>query len=215
MTEQKNPGTARAYRMGRRLEYVEETRERIAKATYELHATIGPAKTTISAVAERAGVQRHTVYNHFPDLTSLFRACTEHGIRVTRMPDPAAWRPIADPLTRLRTALSDLYGYYRVNARLMSNILRDMPMFADVGGNEEYLDRVGRMHATLTDGWMVDETRRPALEAAIGHAMAFETWRSLTEPGLSDDQARDMMVGFVTGIAGDSGGVIVSAGSRS
>ena len=188
--------------MGRRLETVEETRERIAKATYELHATIGPAKTTISAVAERAGVQRHTVYNHFPDLASLFRACTEHGIRVTRMPDPVAWQSIADPSTRLRTALTDLYGYYRVNARLMSNILRDMPLFADVGGDEEYLDRVGRTFATLTDGWAVGEAVRPALDAAVGHAMAFETWRSLTEPGLSDDQARDMMVGFVTGIAG-------------
>jgi AcrR family transcriptional regulator len=205
MTEQKNPGPTRAYRMGRRLETVEETRERIAKATYELHATIGPARTTISAVAERAGVQRHTVYNHFPDLTTLFRACTEHGIRVTRMPDPAAWEPIADPLARLRTALTDLYGYYRVNARLMGNILRDMPIFADIGGNEEYLDRVGRMYATLTDGWTVDDTVRPSLETAIGHAMAFETWRSLTEPGLSDDQARDMMVGFVTGIASGPG----------
>jgi AcrR family transcriptional regulator len=188
--------------MGRRLETVEETRERIAKATYELHATIGPAKTTISAVAERAGVQRHTVYNHFPDLKSLFQACTEHGIRVTRMPDPAAWQPIADPLTRLRTALTDLYGYYRVNARLMSNILRDMPLFADVGGAEEYEDRVGRMLATLTDGWEINETVRPALNTAIGHAMAFETWRSLTDPGLSDEQARDLMIGFVTGIAG-------------
>lgn len=204
MTAQKNPGTPRAYRMGRRLETVEETRERIAKATYELHATIGPAKTTISAVAERAGVQRHTVYNHFPDLTSLFRACTEHGIRVTGMPDPAAWQPIADPLTRLRTALTDLYAYYRVNARLMGNILRDMPMFADIGGNEEYLDRTGWMFATLTEGWTVSAAVRPALYAAIGHVMAFETWRSLTEPGLSDDQAREMMVGFVTGIAGAS-----------
>ena len=204
MTAQKNPGATRAYRMGRRLETVEETRERIAKATYELHATIGPARTTISAVAERAGVQRHTVYNHFPDLGSLFRACTEHGIRVTRMPDPAAWQPIADPLTRLRTALTDLYGYYRVNARLMSNILRDMPLFADVGGDEQYLDRVSQTFSTLTDGWAVDAAVRPALEAAIGHAMAFETWRSLTEPGLSDEQARDMMVGFVTGIAGAS-----------
>jgi AcrR family transcriptional regulator len=205
MTEQKNPGTTRAYRMGRRLESVEETRERIARATYELHATIGPAKTTISAVAERAGVQRHTVYHHFPDLNSLFQACTNHGMRVTRFPEPAPWRAIADPADRLRAGLAELYGYYRVNARLMSNILRDMPMFADVGGDEEYLDRVGLMHATLTDSWAVTEAARPALEAAIGHAMAFETWRSLTEPGLSDDQAREMMVGFVIGIAATGG----------
>lgn len=207
MTAQKNPGPPRAYRMGRRLETLEDTRERIAKATFELHATIGPAKTTISAVAERAGVQRHTVYHHFPDLTSLFRACTDHGIRVTGMPDPAAWQSIADPTARLQAALADLYGYYRVNARLMGNIMRDMPMFTDVGGNEQFLDRFGQMFATLTEDWTVDEAVRPSLQTAIGHAMAFETWRSLTEPGLSDDQARDMMVGFVGGIAATAGDV--------
>ena len=205
MTEQKNPGTTRAYRMGRRLETLEETRERIAKATYELHATIGPAKTTISAVAERAGVQRHTVYNHFPDLASLFRACTEHGMRVTRVPDPATWPAIPDPVERLRAGLDEIYGYYRVNARLMGNILRDAPLFADVGGSEAYDDRVAQMYAALTDGWTVSDAVRPSLKAAIGHAMAFETWRSLTEPGLSDDQARKMMVGFVTGIAAAGG----------
>ena len=206
MTAQKNPGTTRAYRMGRRLETLEETRERIAKATFELHATIGPAKTTISAVAERAGVQRHTVYNHFPDLASLFRACTEHGMRVTRVPDPAAWSAIPDPVDRLRAGLDEIYGYYRVNARLMGNILRDAPLFADVGGSEAYDDRVAQMYEALTDGWTVSDAVRPSLNTAIGHTMAFETWRSLTEPGLSDDQARDMMIGFVTGIAGGGGG---------
>jgi AcrR family transcriptional regulator len=205
MTAQKNPGTTRAYRMGRRLESVEEMRERIAKATFELHATIGPAKTTISAVAERAGVQRHTVYNHFPDLTSLFRACTEHGMRVTGVPEPASWREIADPVARLRMGLTHLYGYYRVNARMLGNILRDAPLFADVGGSEAFEDRMGQIFSTLAEGWEISEAGRPALQTAIGHAMAFETWRSLTEPGLSDDHARDMMVGFVTGIAGTSG----------
>ena len=202
MTAQKNPRPPRAYRMGRRLDTVQGMRERIATAAYELHATIGPAKTTISAVAERAGVQRHTVYSHFPDLTALFRACTEHGLRVTAFPDPDAWRRIADPAMRLRTGLSDLYGYYRVNARLMGNILRDMPLFADIGGTEEYEDRIDRTFAALTGGWIVGAAVQPSLRAAIRHAMAFETWRSLTEPGLSDDQARDMMVGFVLGIAG-------------
>jgi AcrR family transcriptional regulator len=205
MTAQKNPGTTRAYRMGRRLETVQETRERIAAATYELHATIGPARTTISAVADRAGVQRHTVYHHFPDLTSLFRACTDHGMRVTRFPDPTPWATIEDPVERLQAGLGELYGYYRLNARLMGNILRDWPLFADVGGSEAYEDRVSRMFTTLTEGWKVDEAVRPSLKTAIGHAMAFETWRSLTEPGLSDDQARDMMVGFVTGITGVGG----------
>ena len=55
-----------------------ETRERIVEATVALHTSIGPARTTISAVAERAGVERHTVYAHFPDDGSLLRACSAH-----------------------------------------------------------------------------------------------------------------------------------------
>lgn len=184
------------------MEAVQETRERIAAAAYELHATIGPARTTISAVAEHAGVQRHTVYHHFPDLNSLFQACTDHGMRVTRFPDPEAWRAISDPATRLHEALGELYGYYRANAQLMANVIRDRPLFADIGGDEAFHDRMGLMFILLTDGWTIGEAARESLQTAVGHAMAFETWRSLTEHGLADDQARDMMVGFVTGIAG-------------
>ena len=201
MTAQKNPGLPRVYRMGRRLETVQETRGRIAAAAFELHSTVGPARTTISAVAERAGVQRHTVYHHFPDLTSLFRACTDHGIRVTRFPDPAAWGTIADPATRLHFALGELYGYYRVNSQLIGNVMRDMPLVADIGGTEAFEDRMGQMFMTLTEGWTGAEAAGRSLPAAIGHAMAFATWRSLTDHGIADGEARDMMVGFVAGIA--------------
>ena len=188
--------------MSRRLAAVQETRERIAAAAFELHATIGPAQTTIRAIADRAGVQRNTVYHHFPDLASLFDACTDHGMRVTRFPGPETWRTIPHPARRLDVALRELYGYYRVNARLMGNVLRDWPLFSDVGGGHAYHDRIAQMFATLTEGWSVDDEVRPRLRTAIGHAMAFETWRSLTEHGMGDDQAREMMVGFVTGIAG-------------
>ena len=82
----------RPYRMRDRLDRMEETRRRIAQATVELHSTLGPARTSISAIAERAGVQRHTVYYHFPNLVSLFKACTEHGLRMIAPPDPETWR---------------------------------------------------------------------------------------------------------------------------
>jgi AcrR family transcriptional regulator len=202
MTAQKNPVSPRPYRMTRRLGSVEETRSRIAAATFELHATIGPAKTTISAVADRAGVQRHTVYHHFPDLTTLFRACVDHGIQVTRMPEAAPWLAITDPTARLRTGLTELYAYYRANARLLGNIYRDMPMFADVGGTEQFDERVAGIFNALADGWSVTDEVHPTLIAAVAHAMSFETWKSLTQGGLTDDQARDMMVGLVTGVSG-------------
>src|SRR5258705_2684730 len=126
MTEQKNSTPQRAYRMGRGREGLDAMRQRIAEAAFELHATVGPARTSISAVAERAGVQRHTVYHHFPDLGTLFRACTEHGMHVTRTPEGDSWRAIDDPRARLRLGLGELYEYYRANARLLSTIARDM-----------------------------------------------------------------------------------------
>src|ERR1700704_7085337 len=115
MGEQSKPRASRTYRMERRREQLDAMSQRIAQAAFELHATVGPAQTSISAVAERAGVQRHTVYHHFPDMTSLMRACTDHGMRVTRTPEAGPWRAIEDPTARLRHGLGELYAYYQSN----------------------------------------------------------------------------------------------------
>ena len=109
--------------MGRRRLQLEATRQRITEAAFELHSTVGPAQTSISAVAELAGVQRHTVYHHFPDLASLFLACTEHVLQVTQIPTGESWGAIEDPPARLRHALAELYPYYRANAQVVGNIL--------------------------------------------------------------------------------------------
>jgi len=198
MGEQKKPAGPRPYRMGRRREQLDATRRRIAEAAFELHATVGPAQTSVSAVAERAGVQRHTVYHHFPDLGSLFRACTEHGMQVTRTPEAAPWRAIENPSVRLREALGELYAYYRANARLLGNIVRDAQLMADVGGSEAFVDRMTELFFALADGWTGDAATQRLQMAAIGHAMAYETWRSLTEKGLSDAEAGELMVRLVT-----------------
>ena len=189
--------------MRRRQERLEETRQRIAEAAFELHATVGPAQTSISAVAERAGVQRHTVYNHFPDMTSLIRACTEHGMAVTRPPQAAPWAAIEDPTLRLRTGLAELYPYYRANARLLGNVTRDLPLIG-TGGSEAFLERMGELFGALADGWPGDAAVQRLRMVAIGHAMAFDTWRSLTEPGLSDGEAADLMVRLVADVDGRS-----------
>ena len=196
--------------MRRRQERLDETRQRIAEAAFELHATVGPAQTSISAVAERAGVQRHTVYNHFPDMTSLIRACTEHGMAVTRPPLAAPWAAIEDPTLRLRTGLAELYPYYRANARLLGNVTRDLPLVG-TGGSEAFLERMGELFSALAVGWPGDAGTQRLRMAAIGHAMAFETWRSLTQPGLSDTEAADLMVGLVGNV--DAGlGATASSG---
>jgi AcrR family transcriptional regulator len=201
LAEQKKSTAPRTYRMVRRREGLEATRQRIAEAAFELHATVGPAQTSISAVAERAGVQRHTVYNHFPDMTSLVRACTEHGMRVTRIPAAEPWHAIDDPTARLRTGLGELYGYYRANAKLIGNVIRDLPIMG-VGGVESFMERMGELFGALAAGWSGEDATQRLRMVSIGHAMAFETWRSLTDQGLSDDEATELMVGLVASVDG-------------
>jgi AcrR family transcriptional regulator len=198
MTGQKKQSPRRTYSMGRRQDQLDSMRRRITEAAFELHATVGPAQTSISAVAERAGVQRHTVYHHFPDMTSLMEACTAHGLRTTGIPDAASWVAVEDPTERLRHGLGELYAYYAANARLLGNVVRDLPLMADIGGAEEFAEHMTGLFHALAAGWSdTPETQRLRM-AAIGHAMAFETWRSLTGNGLSDVEASEMMVGLVT-----------------
>jgi AcrR family transcriptional regulator len=185
-----------------RLEQRDVMRERIAKATYELHATIGPARTTISAIAERAGVQRHTVYHHFPDIVSLFQACTAHSIRVTRPPDPETWRAIPDPAIRVRAALRELYDHLHGHAQLWGNVHRDMPLMPEaIDGTRQFLDLQEAWFDALAEGWPTDGPERPRIEAALRHALDYATWHSLTTQGLSDDEAADAMTAFVTMMA--------------
>jgi AcrR family transcriptional regulator len=198
MTEQRITKPGRTYRMARRLEHLEATRQRIAEAAFELHSTIGPAQTTISAVADRAGVQRHTVYHHFPDMTSLIQACTEHGMRATGIPAAASWRAIQEPSARLEHALSELYAYYRPNARLLGNVIRDMPFMAQAGGSEAFVEHMTELFSALAEGWPGEASVQRVRMAAIGHAMSFETWQSLTGRGLTDSEAVELMLRFVT-----------------
>ena len=137
---------ARPYRLQRRLEAMAETRDKIARAAFELHATVGPSQATISAVAERAGVERHTVYRHYPDMVSLIRACTLHGMEVTGLPQPDRWASIPEPLVRLRAALEGMYAYYRANEALIANILRDLPVMPELAAGSSRLPGPPRPH---------------------------------------------------------------------
>jgi AcrR family transcriptional regulator len=206
MAVQRKPTTRRrAYRMRGRLEQMEETRRRIAQATVELHSTLGPARTSISAIAERAGVQRHTVYYHFPDLISLFKACTEHGLRTIGPPDPETWRSIADPAARVDQALGELYPFYRQNTRLLGNVIRDMAVLPElIEGSRQFLDLNEAWFKALADSWPPNESRNPNLDAGIRHALDFGTWLSLTSQGLSDEEARAAMTSFVNVMAAET-----------
>jgi AcrR family transcriptional regulator len=187
----------RKYELKRRAEHQERTRQRIVEAALGLHGTVGPAKTTISAIAERAGVRRMTVYRHFPDERALFEACTTHGYAAYPPPDPALWKEIADPEERLRRGLGELYAYYRLTGSMWVKFLRDadeIPVLAELGV-APYLGYLEMVREVLAVGWGVRGKRRERLVAALGHALELQSWISLTErQGLDDEQAVDFMV---------------------
>ena len=193
------------YQLKKRAEREQETRLRIVRATVELHETVGPALTTRSAIAERAGVSRPTVYSHFPDELSLGKACSALGLSENPLPDPGMWEEIADPEKRLREALSELYDYFRRREGLLANILRDqeMPHLKDDPDVREIMrpivERWERMHRALAMGWKThNEHSKPLVLGAIGLALDFQSWRTMTrKQGFTDEQAVRLMVRMV------------------
>jgi AcrR family transcriptional regulator len=189
----------RPYKKRRRADSEAETRLRIAEAAMELHGSVGPARTTISAVAERAGVQRATVYRHFPTDEDLFGACSAHWASLHPPPDAGEWAGVAEPETRLRAGLADIYAWYGSDVQMFVNTRRDAAlvpaMRAPVVRGQAAM--AGMIEA-LMKGRPERGNRRRRVLAAIRHAAAFGTWYSLTqEGGLSDAEAIDAMLGAV------------------
>jgi AcrR family transcriptional regulator len=194
----------RPYRMKRRAELEEQTRLRITESAAALHEELGPAWTSISAVAERAGVRRSTVYRHFPDEEALFAACSSHWGAANPPPDPSAWAAIEDPGARTEAALRELYAFYGRTEAMLASLLRDAPVVPVVqrlmGDFYGYLSAIQDI---LMAGRGLRGRAARRTRAAIGHALAFETWRSLTrEQELADRDAVALMRGLVDGAAG-------------
>lgn len=198
MSEQSTEAGRRRYRKSRRAELEEQTRLRITEAAVDLHGTVGPARTTISAVAERAGVQRATVYRHFRDEEALFAACSSHWAALNPRPDPAGWAEIADPDERLRVALAELYGWYGRTEQMLVNVTRDSSLVPAMGAPVEAFGRyLGFAAEVLLSGRPLGARRR-RVAAAIGHALAFSTWHSLVrEHHLKPADAVDLMAALV------------------
>jgi AcrR family transcriptional regulator len=191
---------SRPYTLKKRAEQQAETRRRIVEAAVDLHSTVGPSATTLSMIAEKAGVQRHTLYAHFPDERSIFMACS--GLAHERDPSPTAdaWRGISDRTERLTTALTDIYGWYERNASLLSNVMRDVEQHPMV--QEIQRTRV----APVRKGWheVLGEKLNARQRAMLHLALGFHTWRALVrEAGLSQKAAVTAMAQAV--IAGDAG----------
>lgn len=201
MVEQMRSTKTRAYELKKRAESLAETRERITEAAVELHGSVGPRFTTISGVAERAGVTRLTVYRHFPGDDDLFMACGTHWRAQHPRPNPQLWAQIGDPEARLTAALRDLYDWFGENSGMLGNVMRDldvMPSFVA----QWWTDSEAAMKEVLPPGWVSDRRQARRVVAAIGHATSFATWRSLVvEQRLRDREAVVLMVAFVRAVA--------------
>lgn len=192
-------GEKRRYTKKVRAELEEDTRRRITESAVELHGTVGPARTSFSAVAERAGVRRSTLYRHFPDEEALFAACSAHWAERNPPPDPSGWSAIQDPDARVQRVLGEIYAYYRRTAPMIGNLLRDEATVKAIRepfrAFHDYL--AGARDALLAGRGLRGHRRRRAV-AAAGHALAFTTWQSLTvEQGLTDAEAAQLMTDLV------------------
>jgi AcrR family transcriptional regulator len=194
MSEQK-----RKYEKKRRAEAEAQTRLRITESAVELHGTLGPARTSMSAVAEHAGVRRSTLYRHFPDEVALFGACSAHWAESNPPPDISRWEKIEAPEERLAAALAEMYAYYRRAGGMIDKLLRDektVPVVAEKFA--PYHQFLAIAADILASSRRLRGNAAKRTRAAIGHALAFRTWQDLTEAqGLDDGQSATLMTTFV------------------
>lgn len=190
---------SRAYRMRRRAESQQQTRQRITESAVELHGTLGPSKTSMSAVAAHAGVRRSTLYRHFPDEAALFDACTAHWSASNPLPDIGAWLTVYDPDQRLPSALAEIYAFYARTEGMLENLFRDevaVPMVAErFAAFRGYFDAA---RDALLSGRKLRGSSRRRIRGVLGHAIAFSTWKSLVrEQGLKDSEVIELMCALV------------------
>lgn len=189
----------RRYTQRKRAADREETRLRIVEATMALHEEIGPNATTISAIAQRAGVQRLTVYRHFPDETAVFEACTSHWLELNPPPDPAAWASLEAGPRQARAALVAFYRYYRDTQRMWRAATRDEPKVPALQGPmESFREQLKELAETLGKGFGGAKDSLPT--TTLRHALAFTTWSSLAEQGLDDEAMADLVMAWLQGL---------------
>jgi AcrR family transcriptional regulator len=191
----------RRYKLKQRAQRQADTRRRILEATVALHAERGLVATQVTDIAQRAGVDRVTVYRHFPDPASLFKACAAHYYSAHPPPDPTGWAAIADPEARLRHGLGAVYGYWAANAAMAANVLRDVPVLGHLGVGRRLLGLQRDATEVLAGCWPSTD-QQPALTATIRVAVDFHTWQRLVaEQGLSQQQAVELAVSWTRCLA--------------
>jgi AcrR family transcriptional regulator len=198
--------SGRTYTLRRRAERREETRDRIVAATVSLHEEVGFAATTIKAIAERAGVERLTVYRHFADEETLLGACSSRFIELNPPPDSSRWSDSRDPSERTRLALSAVYGYYRATSAMWRSVYREIDTVESLRNvTERFESWLDTIRDDLTGAWGVSGGRRRDLRGVIAHALRFSTWDSLHSQRFSDRKIANLMTLWITTLAGHKG----------
>ncbi len=186
---------SRRYELKARAESQEQTRQRIIDAAIALHQEVGPSNTSVTAIADRAGVGRLSVYRHFPDEAALLAACSGCWFERHPMPDPQPWLTTPDPRDRVRAALRDTYAYYRRDQAMIGSTLADVGDQPVMAPYHQHWDTAANR---LTAGFGTRGRERRRTRAAIGHALAFTTWHSLThDQGLNDDEAAGLALRLI------------------
>ena len=193
-------GEKRTYRMKQRAEAQEATRLRITESAVELHETLGPSQTTMAAVAEHAGVQRSTLYRHFPDEAALFASCSAHWYASHPPPDVRRWSEIGVPHERLVLGLTELYTWYRGTGTMLDAMIRDEKLVPAVGQRfVAFHARLDEAHDLLLAGRGLRGERRANVSALIRLALKFESWRALCrDGGLQDRPAAELLAGIIS-----------------
>jgi AcrR family transcriptional regulator len=201
MANETTSAKQRTYRKRVRAEQEEATRERITEATVTLHGSVGPARSTVSAIAREAGVQRATVYRHFPSEESLFQACTAHYWARNPLPDVESWKSIRDPGERLRVSIAEFYDFFEHNEEMLDKTSRDSHLVPAMDGpRAAFMAFVDHATAVLVTGRQERGGARRRVAAAIGHVLFFPTWQSLARmQGLSNPEAVAVAVAMVEG----------------
>ena len=191
---------ARPYRMTKRAELVDQTRQQITAAAARLHTTVGPANTSIASIAVEAGVTRLTVYRHFSDLDVLFEACRAHWRAENPPPSFAAWLEVPDLEGRARRALGELYRWFREHAEELFPIYRDITSMP-LSSQARMRDENRRLGDLLVSGNVPDGKSGRQARALARHLVDYRTWRSLAiQQELSDAEAVDLGVRLLTNI---------------
>jgi AcrR family transcriptional regulator len=190
----------RKYELKSRAEHQARTRQRIVQATMELHKEVGPANTTVAEVARRAGIQRLTVYNHFPDEIELFGACQAHWMGLHPLPDFSQALALSDPSERVRMVLRNYYGWYRETEPMAEKIQRDRWSVPELNTlMERTADaRLSQLTDALAKGFRTRGRRADKQRALIRLALDFWIWRRLSREGFDDPAAADLMTGAIS-----------------